>query len=357
MMQAYINSIGIISPQLTFDGSFLSAPIVHVESQFLMCEEPVYKEFINPVQLRRMSRILKMGLGASSICMDARSDVRPDAIVVGTGLACVSDLEKFLLSIDDNQEKMLSPIPFINSSHNTVGAQIAMMRKLTGYNMTYCHRSFSFESALLDALMLIAEGGVSNTLVGGIDEHTEGYFKIFNLLDFWRKKSVDNLSLFEGSHLGTICGEGAAFFFLEKNRQDGTLAKITDVQTFLKECDASDVKGEMDAFLGRNGLTEVDVDMFVLGRNGDSFGDGIYLDLERLLPESCGIAYYKHLCGEYMTSTSFALWLAAQMLHTQKMPDVIIKNPVSGRQLRRILIYNHHRRKEHSLILVENADL
>ncbi|HOI27056.1 MAG TPA: beta-ketoacyl synthase N-terminal-like domain-containing protein [Paludibacteraceae bacterium] len=352
-MQAYINSTGIISPQQTYDGTFFATPIVNTESMILNAMEPVYKEIINPVLLRRMSHVIKMGLGASNLCLKAAEGIRPDAVVVGTGLACLYDLEKFLLSIDDYHEKMLSPIPFINSSHNTVSSQIAIMNKLTGYNITYCHRAISFESALMDSLMLIAENEADNVLAGGIDEFLHNYYAIFNLLSYWRKETISNLSLFEGSHAGSIPGEGAAFFLLGKEKNENTLAKLIDVQTFVTKCDVSYLNNEIDNLLKRNGLQRKDVDLFLLGRNGDNQHDGIYLDLEKRLPETSCVAYFKHLCGEYMTASSFATWVAANILKTQNIPDCLIKKAPAQSQIKRILIYNHYLEKEHGLILLE----
>ena len=74
-----------------------------------------------------------------------------------TGLGCLEDTEKFLSSIYTNEEKLLNPTPFIQSTHNTVAGAIALAIKCHGYNATYTHRGFSFESALEDAL--IATGG------------------------------------------------------------------------------------------------------------------------------------------------------------------------------------------------------
>ena len=116
---------------------------------------PIIKTLINPILLRRMPRILKMGLAAAQLCINRSGGINPDGIIVGTGLGCLDNLEKFLMEVIDNQEHITSVLPFINSTHNAVAAQISMLLKNQNYNVTYCHRGFSFESALLDAMMLI----------------------------------------------------------------------------------------------------------------------------------------------------------------------------------------------------------
>jgi len=313
----YINSIGLISPQGT------------VEDGHFTCVEPVYKEIINPVQLRRMSRILKMGLGASSMCISHLPDAKIDAIIVGTGLACVADLERFLLSILDGDEQGLSPTPFINSSHNTVAAQIAMMHNITGYNNTYCHRGASFEAALADALMLLNENEAHHVLVGGIDEYSPHYQWMMN-----EEQKMKN----------AIFGEGATFFILENERRKNTFAEMKGVHSFLmKNEDFNDreyslIKTEISLFLQKHDLKAADIEVFVSGNNGNCITDGIYDELKRDFFPNVETLCYKHLCGEYMTSTAFALGLAARQLKEQKKKCA--------------LIYNHYNFINHSAILI-----
>ena len=311
----YINAIGAISPQSTMeDGHFV-------------CVEPDYKELINPVQLRRMSRILKMGLGASGICINNLPETEIDAVIVGTGLACIIDLEKFLISVLDGNEQALSPIPFINSSHNTVAAQIAMMHKITGYNNTYCHRGASFEAALQDALMLLDEGEAKHVLVGGIDEYSRHYHLMISEEDKMKN---------------TVLGEGAVFFMLEKERRENTFAELKSVHSFLMKNEALNsqiVKTEISEFLQKQDLDFSEIDVFMSGKNGNCITDGIYDELKKDFSPNAETVYYKHLCGEYMNSTAFALALAASQLKNQKG--------------KRILIYNHYSDMNHSVILLE----
>ena len=51
----------------------------------------------------------------------------PDAIITGTGLGCLEDTEKFLTAMVTNKEEFLTPTSFIQSTHNTVSAQIALL--------------------------------------------------------------------------------------------------------------------------------------------------------------------------------------------------------------------------------------
>lgn len=52
-----------------------------------------------------------------------------DAIITATGLGCLADTEKFMNALMDNREQMLNPTAFIQSTFNTVGAQLALLLK------------------------------------------------------------------------------------------------------------------------------------------------------------------------------------------------------------------------------------
>ena len=101
-------------------------------------------------------------------------------------LGCLHNLEQFLTEMLNNNEHITSVLPFINSTHNAVASQIAMMLKNHNYNMTYCHRGFSFESALQDALMHLEEKQAEHVLVGGIDECTDDFMHLYGYLDYWK---------------------------------------------------------------------------------------------------------------------------------------------------------------------------
>ena len=136
-MKAFIRGIGNISPQQSWETAVWPMEPVSYDSAHMKCIEPNYRDYINPVQMRRMSRILKMGVAAAGKCLrDAAVEV-PDAIIVGTGLGMMGDTEKFLVSLIGNGEQLLTPTAFIQSTHNTVGAHIAVMLKCNKYNLTY----------------------------------------------------------------------------------------------------------------------------------------------------------------------------------------------------------------------------
>jgi 3-oxoacyl-[acyl-carrier-protein] synthase II len=354
-MKAFIKASSVISPQLTYNADGFPIEIHDVVSNRLTCMEPEYKNLINPLQLRRMPRILKMGLAASQLCINRAGGVSPDGIIVGTGLGCLDNLEKFLMEVIAKNEHITSVLPFINSTHNAVAAQVAMLLKNHNYNITYCHRGFSFESALQDSLMLLQEQRAHHVLVGGIDECTNDFVHLHSYLGQW-KDPVNNLNLLAVNSQGTIAGEGSAFFMLSDTSPAGNYCvALEGVHTFLTSSttDHKDIAKEIAWFLKNNHIEKQDIEGVMLGLNGDNRYDSTYYGLlESYFDQRTDILYYKHLCGEYYTSVSFALWLASVVLLNQVVPDVISFQHRSHASLKNLLIYNQLKNTEHSLILL-----
>ncbi|MBA4392096.1 MAG: 3-oxoacyl-ACP synthase [Desulfobacca sp.] len=353
-MEAFIRGIGNISPQHTFNNSLFLEEVVPHQSNRMVSQEPNYKEYIKPIQIRRMSRVLKMGVTAAAICLkDADIDI-PDAIITATGLGMMEDTEKFLTSIIDNGEILPNPTAFIQSTHNTVGATIAVGLKCHRYNFTYVHGFFSFESALTDSLMRLEERPMDRILVGGIEEITEIDFKIREAAGFWKKEQVESLDLLQYASPGTIAGEGVAFFLLTKRPAPENYARIRDVKTIYRPGGLKDIHENINQFLEKNKLEIHHLDLVLLGFNGDTEQDGIYRWLEEKLFQNNSRAYFKHLCGEHYCASSFGLWLAAKTLKHQHIPDAILlkdsRHP--GSPIRNILIYNQNKNINHSLILL-----
>lgn len=304
----------------------------------LRAEEPDYKNYIDPRLIRRMSRVVKMGTAAAVACLrDAAVDM-PDAILTGTAYGCTEDTEVFLQRMVVQNEEMLTPTAFIQSTHNTIGAQIALLLQCHAYNNTYVHRALSFEHALLDALLLLREGDAARALVGGVDEMPDTTFQI-----------LDRFGLFQHGpeQPGAMAGEGAAFFLLTPEQRPGSLARLRGLGTWQQP---QDMAAATSAFLSQHGLEPADVDVLLLGRNGDARLDGAYDSFTSNLFPQTPSAGFKHLCGEYPAATAYATWLAAQVLAGNDVEGFAL--PAGLQQPRNILIYNHFYNIHHSLILL-----
>jgi len=346
-MKVYIRSTACISPQKTFDDGFLDE-IVEYTGTRLAAIEPDYKEFIDPKQIRRMSHVIKMGVAASKKCLQDAGVEMPGAIVTGTAFGCLEDTITFLTRLVEQQEDLLPPTAFIQSTHNTVAAQIALMLQCHNYNLTYVHKGISFESALTDGMMLLNEGETNNVLVGATEEMVDTSFKVLTRLGLYKRHPISNLDLFKERSKGTIGGEGAAFFLLQANSSRESMAELTSLKTLYKQ---GNIEAAIVEFLTSNSLGIDQIDLVITGRNGDIGNNEIYDTPGKSLFKNTAIANYKHLCGEYPVSSSFALWLAANILKQQAVPQVVMEKGMVVSP-KKILIYNHYLQKYHSLMLV-----
>jgi 3-oxoacyl-[acyl-carrier-protein] synthase II len=292
--------------------------------------EPDYRALLDPKLIRRMSRIIRMGAGAALTCLRETTVTVPDAIVVGTAYGCLEDTGLFLKGMIDRKEETLQPAPFIQSTHNTVAAQIALLLQCTGYNNTFVHRGFSFESALLDALLLLADGEAETVLVGGVDEITDISRAVLSRFGLFRR---------------TVAGEGAAFFLLTGQPSGDDLARLDGMATVYKPSTDEEVKRELRAFLHTRGLEPGDIDWIITGENGDEKGDRIYREVRgSLFPGKVKMTFKKD-SGEYPTSASYGLYLAASMIRSR-----------SGRVgPGRVLLYTHYQGIYHAFYLLSDA--
>ncbi len=269
-----------------------------------------------------MSRIIRMGAAAALTCLREAGVAAPDAIVTGTAYGCLEDTGRFLNSMIERNEDLLQPAAFIQSTHNTVGAQIALLLQCTGYNTTFVHRGFSFESALLDAVLLLADEEATTVLAGGIDEITDASYALLSRFGLYRH---------------TVAGEGAAFFLLTSRPSSNDYACLDGVRTFYKPSTDEEVRQELISFLRVNDMTPDNIDMVITGDNGDERGDVVYREIIRSLFPGKPNMTYKQLSGEYPTSASFGLWMAANRVRAG---------------VGRVLLYNHYLGIHHSAYLL-----
>ncbi|MEI7896617.1 MAG: beta-ketoacyl synthase chain length factor [bacterium] len=351
---AFINGIGIISPQRTAETKEFLTEVMEYTADYLKCIEPVYRSYIDPIQSRRMSRLIKMGIASAKMSLADAGCTMPDAIITGTGLGSVEDTEKILNELT-KEERFLNPTPFIQSTYNTISSQVAIQLKCHNYNSTYVHRSFSFESGLIDALMQIEEKAAVNVLVGAIDEMTMNHLQITRRVGQWKMEPANNLELLESGSPGALAGEGAAFFTVGSEKNASTYAELKDVATCINFDHSFHPEKFLPDFLNRHGLTPQDIDLLVLGVAGDSDQDPVYTRFaDRFFPATA-LAWFKHLCGEYHTATGFALYVAANILKRQEYPEIVRLNSTQPSRLKNILIYNQFRNVNHSFMLVQGC--
>ena len=351
-MKVYIRSASCISSQNTFNAtSFLDQPVEYAGTR-LKCIEPDYKDIIDPKLIRRMGRIIKMSVAAGLACLKEAEIVTPDAIITGTAYGCLEDTGVFLKNMVEQDEEPLSPTAFVHSTHNTIGAQIALLLKCTRYNNTFVNGGASFENALIDALLLLLDNDCENVLVGGMDEITEISHTVLSRFNLYKRMPVSNFNLFKQGSKGTIAGEGSAFFLLANKPSEKNIAFLEGIGTFYKPTGPDEIEQQINSFLSSHFIKSNEIDLLVLGSNGDADNDQLYIPIEEKLFETTPSVNYKHLCGEYPTSTAFALWLASNIIKNGAIPAVLNPKRAIKKDIKKILIYNHYQNVHHSLILL-----
>jgi len=248
--------------------------------------EPIYKEFINPMLLRRMGKATKMSVVCALKCLKNTEEISPKAIIVGTGLGAIIDTEKFLTITSQIQSSILPPTSFIQSGHNSIAGQIALLLKNDAYNMTHVQQGVSFEYALKDAVLTVQEGA-ELTLVGAVDEHSQLLQYVAEKLTL-EKPIADQLS------------SGAAFFSLG-SKPKGAIAEIKSVVI----SSSTDVQEALEQELTKLNVQLSDLSLALIG-------DNLATTTTDDLPIKT--LNYTNYTGRFFSSSAVGLHLATQCL-------------------------------------------
>ncbi len=130
------------------------------------------RKYVKPLEARRMGKLMKSSLLASLEALAEAGLAAPDAIVTGTAYGCLENSELLLEQLTREGETALKPTLFMQSTHNTLGSNVAIRTRCHGYNVTYTQADQSLEWALRDARLLLRSGKVRTVLVGCHDENT-----------------------------------------------------------------------------------------------------------------------------------------------------------------------------------------
>lgn len=353
MSIVYINSAACISVQDTLSENFSEHLKPENSTQVLKAIEPNYKEFIPPAMIRRMSKTVKMSSVASTLALKEAGIEKPDSIIVGTGMGCSQDSEKFLKNVLENNEEFLTPTFFIQSTHNTVAGQIALGLQCHAYNFTYVNTSSALEFSLLDAKLQILDGEAENVLVGSTDEKTDRIMELYQLSNTIKKEENLPSDYLNSKTEGVIWGEGSSFFILGKEKTENSYGQLKDIQ-ITNKLESDETEKFIREFLVKNNLKNEEIDAVILGYSGDSKSDIYYKKASEIFQNS-SLLYYKHLSGEFNTASGFSTFMACKILKNQEIPKVMMINDIKKDEIKNVLLYNHLKGDDHSLVLLEKA--
>jgi 3-oxoacyl-[acyl-carrier-protein] synthase II len=304
----FINAASTISHQPTFGAVGFSASLSPLVAGHELIQ-PAYKTYIDPVLLRRMSRILRMGVTCAQEALRVGGVDVPSGIIVGTGLGCLQDTEKFLqnfLTLDG----LLPPTAFILSTHNTVAGQISLSIGCHGYNVTHTQNTVSFEMAMLDGILKLEEGA-TDLLVGAADEHIPF---LDSVADAWGYQEV-------------FLTSGASFFVLSSEVSERNHVEVVDVWMAVGQ--EGDSRAAVDNFLAAQGLALSDIGL-VIGSDSvtaSALGySGEWMD-------------YVSLSGLYPTASAFGFHLGVDVLRRRSdVKYAMIFNHLSPTNLGLVLL-------------------
>lgn len=293
----YIRSAAQISVQKPLCEDWMTDPIPH-SGEYLRSQDPDFKQFLNPMQARRMGLILKRAIAVSLTALKDAGIECPDAIFTGTGLGCMENTENFLSAMCRDGEEMLPPTYFMMSTHNTISSAVAILLRCHGYNCTYSQKDISFESALLDAFIQLQAGRMGNALVGSHDETTPDTYRLLRGAGYFD----DTVTAAEASSAFVLSADSGSL-----SLSKGPLCELSDVQilhspanleSIVKEYNASRILRSSDYFT-------------LFGKCFSASGLGVYeaamriakgLDKDILVVndagEDKGLVYLKSLCGD-----------------------------------------------------------
>src|SRR5690606_11494397 len=131
-----------------------------------------------------------------------------------------------------------------------------------------------------------------------------------------------------------------------------TWCALKDLETHHFD-DKDALQKALDDFLHNNSTDAADIDVVINAASGDSEHDALINSLIGDVTPNALVTRFKHLSGEYTTSTAFAVWLGASILKRQEVPDIVKEDKHrSATRLENILIINQYLGKHFTFALL-----
>ena len=356
--EIYVLSAKQITIQQPLSEAWMQEPILY-EVPFARSIDPSFKDYVSPIEARRMGKILKRAIATSKEALKASGLPTVDAIVTGTGYGCVENTEFFLEALSKEGEQLLKPTYFMQSTHNTISSLVAIQTKNYGYNATYAQKGVSFESALHDAWLQFRLGKIGSALIGGHDEMTETFYHILKKGGMMGR---DEERCAEAS-VSVVLASGSRFEEAQSlsrtqcggnNPEIQPLCKLTGFK-MLHQPTMEVLKDAVALMLQEAGKRLSDVSFILTGISGDRDSDAAYFEETKRLFGDKPLLKYKPLFGESFAASGVGFYVAAQCLKAQYVPKTLFVNSLEENvnQLDSILLFSHSDGKDYTLTLME----
>ena len=153
------------------------------------------RKYVKPLEARRLGKLMKSALLASLEALNQAGIEKPDAIITATKYGCLENSERLLEQLKDEGEVMLKPTYFMQSTHNTIGGNIAIKTHCHGYNVTYTQGEQSLDWAMRDAKLLLQHGMAKTVLVGCHEESTPLFNSLLQRMKLKARPAIHSLAI------------------------------------------------------------------------------------------------------------------------------------------------------------------
>ncbi len=330
----YICSAKQISAQGGLNDDWFERPVTLTE-QYVRAADPDFKPYVTPQESRRMGRILKRAVATAKETLRSAQIETPDAIVTGTGLGCVENTEFFLEALLSDGKETLKPTHFMNSTHNTISSLIGIMTQSNGYNATFSHNELSFDSALLNACLLLQNNEAMSVLVQGHDELTPNYHTLLKRAGIVGRDKE-------------IASEVSVAMLVTNEPKATPMCRIAGVAL----ANNDEVENQLSMLLENASLTKNDIDAVMTDVSGDKQNDRQCLAICQKVFEMTPVLQYKHLFGNNFTASGLGCYALAYCLQKGSIPESLYLDRTNQVVVPKVLLMLHHTDNGHNTLIL-----
>mgnify|MGYP003609154541 CR=1 FL=1 len=309
---------------------------------YLEMEDQDFSDLFERNEMRRLSKLIKSGIGCGLRVLKKINQDRFDAIITGTGKGSISKIEQFLSDIDTYKETALNPSIFIQSTHNTINGQIALKTGNNTYNVTHVNQGLTLYNVLNDAELFLLQHPDAVILAGVFEENTEFNIEIHN--------SAGLSGLESDGAFPIKWGESVTFFILSERSMPGKV-KFTSSQIYTNLNESNHWESLLKDI--KLDTSKINNTAFLLGHNNEIELNSYYADIRRYLNESkIPFKGFKDVTGEHDTSGGYAIDLANQILTNKVTSNEIFQSE----KVHKIIIINHFKEYVCHVMTLELVD-
>ncbi len=216
--QSCVEARSGIKPIQGFEVGHLRSKLGH------QVEDPDYKHYIKPANLRRMDRISRMVTASVKLAFQdaglhmAEEDPERIGIMIGTGLGSSKTVDLFFRDLVRNGPQEVAPLLFQTSVPNAICSHASIEFGIKGINTTFSHKEVSAESAIVHAFEALRRGRAEVIFAGGGDEISEPLYNVYatlGALSPQRSPYPEGMRPFDRTRNGIVLGEGSGVVVME----------------------------------------------------------------------------------------------------------------------------------------------